>query len=403
MIFLRVYNQYSDEVREYNLSHGTDIFREYKNPDTTQARREEIVDFLFNLVRSKNEVPHVLWDDTIVAKNLMELSEVRAEDVYRDGEYFFNVSGLSTLYHFFPELDYVKKGRAPSIHDMMMNDVLLRKVLHKALLLSEDEIGMYRAFILYGAGNCSNFRPATAKTLYEIYGPREGCRVFDSSAGYGGRLTGAHFAVNVSEYLGIDPNTAKSCARLIEYLDTCWDTNTKKRVLEMGSEDFTAENFPEYQNYFDLYFTSPPYWNTEEYSQAETQSFKKFPTYAGWVKGFYQETIHNACSAVRPDGIVGINIFEKIPNIRDITKVCFADNGFYIFRIDKYLMRTLPRKSYDEIGNKISVNSVIKGNFEPIFMAKHYSRLYHEGVIDLQTALRFRERAHRENKKDVDL
>jgi 16S rRNA G966 N2-methylase RsmD len=146
--------------------------------------------------------------------------------------------------------------------------------------------------ILKGSGFGVTFRPAAAKALYEVWGKRENCRVLDSSAGYGARMLGAHLAGNVSFYLGIDPNTAPSCERLAKVLDERYDTGTKKVLLKMGSEDFTKENFPEYVGTFDLYFTSPPYFDTERYSTDESQSYLKFPSYAGWMTGFYRTTIH---------------------------------------------------------------------------------------------------------------
>ena len=39
----------------------------------------------------------------------------------------------------------------------------------------------------------------------------------------------------------------------------------------------------------DLCFTSPPYFDTEKYSDEDTQSYKKFPTEDGWVNGFFEE------------------------------------------------------------------------------------------------------------------
>lgn len=400
---MKLYNQYTDDVLRYSEEHGTDIFREYKNENTTKERKEEILEWMFNLLRSKGEIPHPLWNDNSVNKALVTLSEVRPEDVYRDGDYWFNNVGVNFLYHFFPELDDVKKVNQPySIRDYFNDDKKLKKVLHKALSYTDNEMGIYRMFIWCGAGNCSNFRPAAAKTIYEMYGKKENCKVFDSSAGYGARLLGAHFASNVTEYLGIDPNTAKHCGDEIEFLKNNYDTGTKEQVLEMGSEDFTPENFPQYQNYFDLYFTSPPYFNTEQYSDSETQSYKKFPTYKGWIKGFYQETIHNACCALKSDGVFSINIFEKVPNIKELTKLFLADNGWYVVKNERYLLRALPGKYEDEEGNQVSKNTNITMNWEPIWIARHYSYLYDNDIIDKETALKYKERAVRDNK-DFDI
>ena len=162
----------------------------------------------------------------------------------------------------------------------------------------------------------------------------------------------------------------------------------------MGSEDFKGKDFEKYDNYFDLYFTSPPYFDTERYSDDETQSYIKFPTYSGWVKGFYRETIYNACRALKNDGVFVINIFEKVQNIKEITKLFLADCGWYVVREDKYLLRTLPGSNhrFDEEGNPIIRDRTIGTNFEPIWVAKHYSQLYKESVIDRDTYKKYKER-----------
>lgn len=396
---MKVGNQYSEAFRQYELEHGIDIFKEYKKPNITEEKKKELEDWVFNLLRSRNEVPKVVWNDNLINKSLVTLSETDSYSVYKNGEFGLSSMGIDVLYHFFPEIDDVEKQGMKSINQFFYMDNKLRRVVRKALSYADSELGIYRMFLLCGAGYCVNFRPAVAKAFYEVYGIREGCKVFDSSSGYGARLLGAHFAKNVTEYLGIDPNTADSCKREIDFLSKSYDTGTKEQVLKMGSEDFTIKNFPQYENYFNLSFTSPPYFDTERYSEDETQSYKKFPTYAGWVKGFYQETINNTCDALREDGVFGINIFEKVPKIKELTKLFLANNGFYLYKIDKYLLRSLPGLITDEDGNRVKRSHEIGLNYEPIWVAKHYNQLYKDGLIDKERLNKFKERNIRGNKK----
>jgi hypothetical protein len=162
----------------------------------------------------------------------------------------------------------------------------------------------------------------------------------------------------------------------------------------MGSEDFTKENFPQYQEYFDIYFSSPPYFDCERYSTDETQSYKKFPKYDLWIKGFYRQTIYNACDALKKDGVFAINIFEKIGAIKDITKLFLSQKGWYIVRNEKYLLRTIPGSNhkFDEEGNPIIRDMTVGKNFEPIWIAKHYTQLLKEGLIDKKTYKEYEKR-----------
>lgn len=226
-----------------------------------------------------------------------------------------------------------------------------------------------------GSSRCYNFRPATAKALYEVYG-KDNCKVLDTSSGFGGRLLGFFTAKNTSEYVGIDPNTAESCNKFILYMSRYF-TNKKAYVNKMGSEDFTIENYPQYENYFDISFTSPPYFNIERYSDDITQSHVKFNTYDLWVDGFYRNTIYNSCNSLKLDGVFAVNI-SWVDNIKEYTEEFLNDCGFYIIKKDRYLLRIHPRES--------SYGSDKMSKYEPIWVAKHYTELLKDGLITRERA-----------------
>ena len=398
----RVENQYTEIFRQLEFKNGTDIFAEYILPDTTEKRKEEIEENIFTIMREVNKVPMNVWDDRVIQESLRQLSDIPSVTLYNDGNYGFNPVGVNVLNYFFPELLDVRKPSCPlSIRDSFYDDKKLKRAIKKTLRYGGNELDIFKWLRIGGAGYCVNFRPATAKAIYEIFGKREDCKVFDSSSGYGARMLGAHFASNVREYVGIDPNTANHCGDEIEYLDKWFDTNTKKHVYEMGSEDFTSEAFPQYQDYFDIAFTSPPYFNTEMYSDAPTQSWKKFPTYVGWVDGFYKNTIYNTIDALKVEGIFSINIFEKVPNIRELTKLYAANKGFFLYKNDKYLLRTMPGGCKDSEGNIVSRERVTGDNFEPIWMFRHYSVLLRDGLITEEKAFEYKARASMDKKAPV--
>lgn len=391
---MRVRNQYSDYIDNYKIEHGIDPYVLYKDPSTTEEMKKDLEDWLYNIIWEKGEVPQQEWNDQTIFKSIQLLSNTDSHSVFREeeGSYGYSAVGVDVLNHFFPELLDVHKPNAKrSIRESFHNEHDLRRIVKKNLAYDNSERGLFRWSLMIGSGYCTNFRPATAKAIYEIWGRSENCRVFDSSAGYGARMTGCHFANNTIEYLGIDPNTKEHCDDVIAYLDEHFDTGTKKQVLKMGSEDFTIKNYPEYKEYFDIAGTSPPYFNTEQYSDAPTQSYKKFPTYKGWIDGFYRQTLYNNCDVLKKDGIFWINIFEKIPKIKDITKMFLADRGWYVFSTQKYLMHSIPGKAEDENGNPISKNT-LQANFEPIWMAKHYTQLLKEGLITEEQAKQYEER-----------
>ena len=368
-------NNYSDAFEDFAIKNGRDIFTMYNDINTTDDEREELIQWLFNLIRSRdNAVPLHTWSDDIFNKIVSGLCDIDTYTIYQDGSFNLNNMGANILTQFFPEiLDVVKSGKV-SHRDFFKDDKRLIGYCRTVLKYCTSPLEMFKMMSFRGSSRCYNFRPATAKALYELYG-KDNCKVLDTSSGFGGRLLGFFTAKNTSEYVGIDPNTADSCNRFILYMSRYF--NKKAYVNKIGSEDFTVENYPQYENYFDISFTSPPYFNIERYSDDITQSHVKFNTYDSWVDGFYRNTIYNSCNALKLDGVFAINI-SWVDNIKEYTEEFLNDCGFYIIKEDKYLLRIHPRES--------SYGSDKMSKYEPIWVAKHYTELLKEGLITREKA-----------------
>jgi hypothetical protein len=149
-----------------------------------------------------------------------------------------------------------------------------------------------------------NFPALTAKWIYENYTnhieQEEPLHIYDSSSGWGGRIMGAMSSRKKTHYVGTDPNPDNFIDDLgisrYEYMakyynDKVVDTHSEKmsnffavekqgntyELFQDGSE--LISNNPKFQKYkgkLDLSFTSPPYFNREQYSQDENQSFKAY-------------------------------------------------------------------------------------------------------------------------------
>ena len=369
-------NNYSDAFEDFAIKNGRDIFTMYNDINTTDDEREELIQWLFNLIRSRdNAVPLHTWSDDIFNKIVSGLCDIDTYTIYQDGSFNLNNMGANILTQFFPEiLDVVKSGKA-SPRDFFKDDKRLLGYCRTVLKYCTSPLEMFKMMSFRGSSQCYNFRPATAKTIYELYG-KDNCKVLDTSSGFGGRLLGFFTAKNTSEYVGIDPNTADSCNKFILYMGRYF-TNKKAYVNKIGSEDFTIENYPKYENYFDISFTSPPYFDIERYSDDITQSHIKFNTYDLWVDGFYRNTIYNSCNALKLDGVFAVNI-SWVDNIKEYTEEFLNDCGFYIIKEDKYLLRIHPRES--------SYGSDKMSKYEPIWVAKHYTELLKEGLITREKA-----------------
>ena len=382
-------NNYSDAFEDFAIKNGRDIFTIYNDTNTTDEERERLVEWLFNLIRSRdNVVPLHVWSDDIFNKIVSSLCDIDTNVTYQDGAYSLNNIGANILTQFFPEiLDVVKSGKA-SPRDFFKDDKRLLGYCRTVLKYCTSPLEMFKMMSFRGSSRCYNFRPATAKTIYELYG-KENSKVLDTSSGFGGRLLGFFTAKNTAEYVGIDPNTADSCNKFILYMSRYF-TNKKAYVNKIGSEDFTIDNYPQYENYFDISFTSPPYFNIERYSDDITQSHVKFNTYDVWIDGFYRNTIYNSCNALKLDGVFAVNI-SWVDNIKEYTEEFLNDCGFYIIKEDKYLLRIHPRES--------SYGSDKMSKYEPIWVAKHYTELLKDGMITREKAEECYQRVKFGNKR----
>ena len=382
-------NNYSDAFEDFAIKNGRDIFTIYNDTNTTDEERERLVEWLFNLIRSRdNAVPLHVWSDDIFNKIVSSLCDIDTNVTYQDGAYSLNNIGANILTQFFPEiLDVVKSGKA-SPRDFFKDDKRLLGYCRTVLKYCTSPLEMFKMMSFRGSSRCYNFRPATAKALYELYG-KDNCKVLDTSSGFGGRLLGFFTAKNTAEYVGIDPNTADSCNKFILYMSRYF-TNKKAYVNKIGSEDFTIDKYPQYENYFDISFTSPPYFNIEQYSDDITQSHVKFNTYDAWIYGFYRNTIYNSCNSLKLDGVFAVNI-SWVDNIKEYTEEFLNDCGFYIIKEDKYLLRIHPRES--------SYGSDKMSKYEPIWVAKHYTELLKEGIITRDKAEECYQRVKFGNKR----
>ena len=153
--------------------------------------------------------------------------------------------------------------------------------------------------IYTGTQSVSNFRPTAAKLIYEKFG---GEFVWDMSAGWGGRLLGFLASSNTKHYIGTEPSS-KTYDGLLEMKKDFSYLNKEIDIYRLGSEVYVPQ-----KESLDLCFTSPPYFDTEKYSDESTQSYKKFPTQDEWVNGFLRKTIENCYYGLKKGGYMLYNI-----------------------------------------------------------------------------------------------
>lgn len=223
--------------------------------------------------------------------------------------------GLGAIWAYFPHAWEVQCGKSLTPMQVFNSDELFKKAILKRLKYGTyvSDSGIRKSLkTASGAQGVSNFRPSAAAAIYDYFGAEN---VYDMSCGYGGRMLGAIISKSVKSYMGVDPCVDTFNGLMLLKEDFSDDTFID--IKNCGSEEFSPE-----ANSIDLCFTSPPYFNTEKYSEECTQSYKKYPTYIEWVSGFIGGTVDNCVSALKPNGVLAYNVANtKIsPNLVDDVK-----------------------------------------------------------------------------------
>ena len=163
----------------------------------------------------------------------------------------------------------------------------------------------------------SQFPPAVAKELYNLF---EAKHVFDFSMGWGDRLAGFH-ASDAETYYGTDPNVA--VYKNYKKQDKLYDTKKKTVFKNSPAEDLDLS-----KEKFDMIFTSPPYFNAEQYSTDETQSWKRYGTDIElWLKDFLFATIDKCWNSLEDKGTMIINISDIFKNGK-VIQICDPMNDY---------------------------------------------------------------------------
>jgi len=142
------------------------------------------------------------------------------------------------------------------------------------------------------------FRPSAAKALYELFNAR---RIYDPCGGWGDRMAGA-MAYGADHYHSRDVNPMVFGGYELQRLHL--PTTTKVTFEYRG-----AEVDPPTGPWFDMAFTSPPYYKIEKY-QGDQQSFRRYKGCDAWLDGFLYPMVTNAWASLIEGGHLLVNISD---------------------------------------------------------------------------------------------
>lgn len=246
------------------------------------------------------------------------------ESIAHDDYIYPSSAGIALAWTYFPHAFAVQCKDSLSPMEAFNDDYMLGRVVAKTLLLDGyvTDATLRKTIKIASIKTApdkptrriqavSNFRPLAAAVLYNRYCPQGG-RIYDMSCGFGGRLLG-FYTSKASTYIGVDPSTPtfNGLNKIIADVNRYQQSGVLKlrypkdeiRVVQSGSEDYVPGD-----NDIDVCFTSPPYFNTEKYTDEDTQSWKKFGEYDSWLNDFIRKTFENCWVALKPGGKLIVNI-----------------------------------------------------------------------------------------------
>lgn len=310
------------------LDFETEIFNHYKTNgfpyfNIEQEERQRIFDKLVNFNSSS-----LLKEDNILSQNML---------------------GLNLASHYMPHIWEIKSGSFMTPMEVFKDDNKFRAAIKKRVKLGDNisDAGIRKILSMYsGSHKVSNFRPTIAKYIYDNYSGAG--RVLDFSSGFGGRLLGALSSNKVKSYWGCEPSS-KTHYQLWKILK---DFNKPNFFIEYSPFEDTNLS-----NDYDLVFSSPPYFDTEKYSNELTQSYLKYPTKEQWKNGFLRVLIEKSYKYLKSGGYFIINIanVRTYNDLEQDTLNLAKDIGFIL------------KKTY-----KMQLSNLMKAGFkyEPIFVFK---------------------------------
>lgn len=245
-----------------------------------------------------------------------------------------------------------------------------------ALGSSNIDDSAFRSAFRIGTYTATQFKPSVAKALYEKHKAR---KILDTSCGWGDRLAGFYATYGTELYVGCDPNpevyeTYKDqcleyenmlgydAAVLQEYEDHFVCIGSRKVIIyNLPSEDV---DWKKYQNTFDFYFTSPPYFETERYASnnSDTQSWSRYPTFDSWKNDFFFKVNRYIWDTLKDDAYMMINIIE--PRINNGTRLNLCDD-----MVDDIL--TYPKAHYlGKIGMRLQArpHAIVEAEKNSVFI-----------------------------------
>jgi len=327
------------------MTNGEDLFSKYENLDEFPLIDSES----WNLIKEtypKDEVkerlaeifmqypiPYADITEEDSYKDYMKLKGFRWNEILKEGEwfprkaaesrypltyegkqlYFSRINTGNNASNYFQQKNRwsVDGSVSPGPKRTWETKSFMTSLMGAAYSLKLPQVGKKELRTMIGLRKyiCAQFKPNVAKVFYDM---NKAKTVLDFSMGWGDRLAGAFASETVEHYVGLDPRKEnhpyyEQQRDFYTKHTSFFENPTKTDFYCSPAEDF---DYSEYENYFDVVFTSPPYFSVERYSHDDTQSWVRYKNIDVWNEHFLHKALGKIIPTVKKGGIIAVNIAD---------------------------------------------------------------------------------------------
>jgi SAM-dependent methyltransferase len=326
----------------------------------SEKAQEVLVEECFLYWRDRG-FPYDSFNEAAMLKELLGLNRAESSPGWNNGNIEGSTAGLRVANFFHPGMWSVRCRDAYAPMQRFNCDRSLRRVIRHALKIWPDLYSvnatnlrsMLRTFSK--TTRVSNFRPTIAKEIIRRFS-QSGDLVVDFSAGYSGRLLGSIAAGR--RYAGIDPSfdQIQGGMALVNALRRFNVTMPHVEFFQGAAEEVLPSFASESAN---LVFSSPPYFDTERYSDDRSQSYVRFPEYGEWRVRFLEFVLDESVRVLKPGGYLALNVcnVENYSIADDAMRYCSS-----LLRHESTFRLCLARKPY------LKKSDLGAYKYEPLFV-----------------------------------
>ena len=332
-----------------------DLYHEFDKhtKQSYEASPNSTIDSVFNIYRNRGIVPIDYYTEAGLAQAIRDFAGTKYNTVQGDTIGLGNNQGQKISRFVFTNMMTAEpKGRGSnSLRDRFNDDSKLRRAIRICFEFRDGNNLVYptavrRALELVTGENIQNFKPQNARAIVEHLCPVMWGRVYDYSAGYGGRLLGITASNMHYQYIGVDPNT--ETVERLNYLNSL--ITNSGTIVQNVSEEYQPEDI-------DCAFSSPPYFNLEKYSDEDTQCMVRYKTLDDWFAGYVAPTIRQIHRGLNREGVFATNIADYKTS-KESFQVCerwiaLAEKiGFEYQGMIRMLLNTRPGVGNDKLAGR---------------------------------------------------